>query len=254
MDSAPTLMEVFQSLHDPRRPQGRRHPLEALLALTTVAILSGMTSMEGVVQFGRERGHEFLRWLGFTRRRGPSKATLSRVFAMLDPAVIDTAVCRWIRGRTTSPGPTHVALDGKALRGSHDGALPGVHLLTAYAPAVQAVLGQLRVDSKTNEHKAALEFLGVIPLRGKVVTTDAMFTHRDFCQEVRHRGGDYVLPVKENQPLLRADIEAALNAPAAGLSPPTATAARAEPAAGDDPRQGPRTPRKAHHRDHDLAE
>jgi hypothetical protein len=232
MDSAPTLSEVFDSLDDPRRPQGRRHSLVAILTLTTVAILSGMTSLEGVVQFGRERGHEFLRMLGFTRRRGPSKATLSRVFSTLDPVAVEEAVSRWIRGRTAGRRPSHISVDGKALRGSHDGELPGVHLLAAYAPEVQAVLGQLRVDCKTNEHKAALEFLGVIPVRGKVVTADAMFTHRDFCEAVVRRGGDYVLPVKENQPNLRGDIEAAFITPAPGLSPPTTTVAPAEPAAG----------------------
>jgi DDE_Tnp_1-associated/Transposase DDE domain len=254
MEPAPTLMEVFRSLDDPRRAQGRRHPLEAILALTTVAILSGMTSIEGVVQFGRERGYEFLRLLGFTRRRGPSKATLSRVFAVLDPAAIDAAISRWIRGRTAGRAQKLVALDGKTLRGSRRGAVPGVHLLAAYAPEVQAVLGQLRVDGKTNEHKAALEFLGVIPLRGKVVTADAMFTHRDFCREVRRRGGDYVLPVEENQPNLRGDIEAAFSALPPGLSPPAAPVAPAEPAACRDDRQGPWASREADHRDDPVAE
>ena len=99
-----------------------------------------------------------------------------------------------------------------------------MHLLTAYAPEVAAVVGQLRVDGKTNEHKAALELLGVLPLAGKVVTADAMFTHRDVCTAIRDGGGDYLLPVKDNQPRLRADIEAAF-APPAGLSPPQRPAA-----------------------------
>ena len=98
--------------------------------------------------------------------------------------------------------------------------MPAVHLLTAYAPEVQACLSQLRVDKKTNEHKAALEMLGILPLRGKVVTADAMFTHRDVCTAIIDGGGDYILPVKNNQPNLRRDIEAAFAAPAAGLSPP----------------------------------
>lgn len=241
MSTSPTLMEVFAEIEDPRRPQGTRHPLEAILTLAVVAILSGFITLDAIVQFGRERGPEFRRLLGFTRRQAPSKATLSRVFAALGPAAFDAAVSRWVRGRVAGPGSRHVALDGKALRGSHDGAVPAVHLLTAYAPEVQAALGQLRVDGKTNEHKAALEFLGVVPIRGKVVTADAMFTHRDFCRKVRDRGGDYVLPVKENQPRLRADIAAAFDAPAAGLSPPTAAVANPERAPRDDPGQRPRS-------------
>src|ERR671930_135064 len=97
-----------------------------------------------------------------------------------------------------------IALDGKTARGSADGDAPGVHLLTAYVPDAAAVLKQLRVDAKTNEHKAALTLLGVLPLRGKVVTGDAMFTHRDVAEEIRRRGGDYILIVKDNQPELKA--------------------------------------------------
>jgi predicted transposase YbfD/YdcC len=82
------------------------------------------------------------------------------------------------------------------------------------------VVSQLRVDAKTNEHKAALELLGIVPVQGAVVTGDAMFTHRDVCATILERGGDYVLPVKDNQPQLRADIEAAFAEPEAGLSPP----------------------------------
>jgi predicted transposase YbfD/YdcC len=83
--------------------------------------------------------------------------------------------------------------------------------LTAYVPAAAAVLKQIRVECKTNEHKAALRLLGVLPLRGKVVTGDAMFTHRDFAQEVRNQGGDYLLIVKDNQAELKAQIQAALH-------------------------------------------
>ena len=84
------------------------------------------------------------------------------------------------------------------------------------------------MDAKTNEHKAALELLGVLPLKGKVVSGDAMFTHRDVCATVIEGGGDYVLPVKENQPTLAKDIAAAFAEPEAGLSPPPGGAAQAE--------------------------
>ncbi|MFO0954692.1 MAG: BREX system serine/threonine kinase PglW [Isosphaeraceae bacterium] len=113
---------------------------------------------------------------------------------------------RW-RHRARRQGP----------RGSRDGEVPGVHLLTAYAPEVAAVVAQMRVDGKTNEHKAALELLGVLP-EGKVLTADAAFTHRDFARRSCAGGGDYILPVKDNQPQLRADVEAAFAVPTA-LSP-----------------------------------
>jgi hypothetical protein len=105
---------------------------------------------------------------------------------------------------------SQVCFDGKVARGSKDGDAPGHHLVAAYAPEVQAVLAQLRVDAKTNEHKAALELLGVLPVKGKVVTGDAAFCQRDVAEAIIDAGGDYVLWVKKNQPGLEVDIGAGL--------------------------------------------
>ena len=77
MEADVTLMELLEGLEDPRRPQGKRHPLPALLGLAVVAMLAGMTSYEAIVQYGKERGWEFLKLLGFTSRRGLCKATYS---------------------------------------------------------------------------------------------------------------------------------------------------------------------------------
>lgn len=220
MESHPSLMELFQGVHDPRRAQGKRHPLPALLSLAVVGLLSGMTSYEAIVDFGKARGWEFLQLLGFTRRRGLCKATFSRVFRRIDVADVEARIGQWIQARLDLKVVPHIAIDGKTARGSRDGETPGVHLVSAYAPEFHAVLGQLRVDAKTNEHKAALELLGILPIQGTLVTGDAMFTHRDVCAKIIERGGDYVLPVKDNQPNLRADIVAAFAGPAAGLSPP----------------------------------
>lgn len=225
MEAQLSLMEVLTSseLVDRRRAQGLRHPLGGLLALTVVAMLSGVRSQKGIVEFGRDRGRDFLRLFGLRKFRGPSEATISRVFASLDVAAFEALVRRWLVARTGSRRFEQIAIDGKTLRGSRDGELPAVHLLAAYSPEIQTTLAQMRVDAKTNEHKAALELLGVLSLAGKIVTADAMFTHRDFCEKVCDRGGHFVLPVKENQSNLRRDIEAVFVDPPAGLSPPAET-------------------------------
>jgi hypothetical protein len=190
MEANGSLMEILEGVHDPRGARGKRHPLPALLALAVVAMLSGMTSYEAIVDFGKERGWEFRQLLGFTRKRGLCKATYSRIFRRIDVVDFEARISQWIQGRIGSGDVVLVNIDGKTARGSRDGEIPGVHLVAAYAPAVHAVLGQLRVDAKTNEHKAALELLGVLPIKGKVVSGDAMFTHRDVCAEVIEGGGD----------------------------------------------------------------
>jgi DDE_Tnp_1-associated/Transposase DDE domain len=220
MDAQPSLLEILEGIHDPRGAKGKRHPLSALLALAVVAMLAGMTSYEAIVRYGKERGRDFLYLLGFTRGRGLCKATYSRVFRRIDVVEFEARVSRWIQGRLRTGDAAHIAIDGKTARGSRDGETPAVHLVAAYVPDAHATVAQLRVDAKTNEHKAALEMLGILPIRGKVVTGDAMFTHRDVCAKVIERGGDYILPVKENQPTLLANIAAVFAEPEAGLSPP----------------------------------
>jgi hypothetical protein len=222
--AAPSLLEVLATVPDPRDPRGRRHPLPAILGLTVVAVLAGMKSLEAIAPFGRDHGPALAFALGFRRAQTPVKSRLSTLFRRIDVAALESALGRWLAGRHAA-GWAVVSLDGKTLRGSADGAAPAVHLLAAYAPQAAAVLGQLRVDAKTNEHKAALVLLGILPpLGGAVVTADAMFTHRDVCGAIRGRGGEYVLPVKENQAVLRADIRTALADDEPGVSPLPAAA------------------------------
>lgn len=215
-----SLSDCFRSIPDPRDASGKRHPLVAVLNLVATAVTCGMKSLEAIAEFGRSLPPAQIRELGFTRARPPCKATLSNLLRRLDLTAVEEQLRLWASQRAGKP--SHIALDGKTARGSVDGTVPAVHLLSAYAVEAGVVLAQVPVGEKTNEHKASLGFLKELPLRGATATADAMFTHRDFCQTVLDGGGGYVLPVEENQPSLRCDIVAAF-APQPGLSPPTAT-------------------------------
>lgn len=206
-----SLVEELATVPDPRSRKGRRHPLTAVLSLTVVATLAGMKGLQAIAQFGRDHGKALAHALGFTRGKTPNKSCLSKLFRRLDGAALEEALGRWVLGRVQHHGWDAIAIDGKTARGSADGDVADAHLLTAYVLAAAAVLKQRRVDAKTNEHKAALTLLGVLPLQGKVVTGDALFTHRDLAGEVRRGGGDYLLIVKDNQPQLKAHIQAALH-------------------------------------------
>jgi hypothetical protein len=204
-------LEVLAQVPDPRDPRGVRHPLPAVLALAVLAMLTGAKGYTAIAQFGRDKGAALAWALGFRRGKTPTKSCLSDLFRRLDVAAFEAALSAWVASRLPDGGcELHVAIDGKCARGSRDGGAPGHHLVAAYCPAAQAVLAQLRVDCKTNEHKAALQLLGILPLRGRVFTGDAMFCQRDICEKIVEGGGDYVLIVKDNQPTLAADIAAGL--------------------------------------------
>ncbi|MFO0950665.1 MAG: ISAs1 family transposase [Isosphaeraceae bacterium] len=181
--------------------------------------VAGVKSYEGFVQFGKERaGRSSAR----SSSPGPAGLCKRRLHARLP-----THRRRRLRGRRRRVGRRAGRARGLAAprprrqggpRQPRRAAAPAAHLVAAYAVEA-AVLAQLRVDAKTNEHKAALELLGVL-LGGRVVTGDAMFTHRDVCAAVAEGGGDYLLTVKENQPTLLADISAAFAEPLPACPPP----------------------------------
>lgn len=220
-----SLFEALASLPDPRGRHGRIHPLSAVMGLIVLAMLMGRTGINSIARFGRHYGTPLAHALGFRRGKTPCPAMLSEFLRALDTVALEAVLSRWLQSRIDPNCFEQISIDGKTLRGSRDGELPGHHLVAAYAPSVQAVLAQIRVDAKTNEHKAALELLGLLPLRGKIVIGDAMFCQRDLAEQIVQQQGDYVLIAKDNQPALQADIqagfafEAAAQATAAALPP-----------------------------------
>jgi DDE_Tnp_1-associated/Transposase DDE domain len=205
-----SLLDVLADVPDPRRSHGLRHPLSAVLSLAVLAMLTGCQGYAAIAQFGRDKGAALAWALGFRRGKTPAPSTFCEIFRALDIAALEEALARWIRSRLPDGEPLVLCLDGKTARGSKDGDLPGQHLVAAYAPHCQAVLAQIRVDAKTNEHKAALQLLGILPLKGCLVTGDALFCQRDLCAAIREKGGDYLFFAKDNQPSLVIDIEAGL--------------------------------------------
>lgn len=212
-----SLFQVFSEIPDPRDERGTIYPLASLLTLAAVAMLCGCRSLAAIAQWGRDYNH-LAPSLGFRRAdkkrpglyRTPCASELHTLFAALPAAAFEAALTRWSLAQGVADLEHRVvAIDGKTLRGSQGHQLPGVHLLAAYCRDVEAVIAQLAVPGKTNEHKTALEPLTLIPLKGTLITGDAAFAQRDLCEAVIEGGGDYFLTVKDNQPTLESEIRAA---------------------------------------------
>lgn len=102
-----------------------------------------------------------------------------------------------------------VAVDGKTLRRSHDKCLgkEAISMVSAWATANHLVLGQVKVETKSNEITAIPALLANLDLTGCIVTIDAIGTQTEIAQQIVDQGGDYLLAVKENQKNLYEDIE-----------------------------------------------
>ena len=133
MDATPSLFDLLRQVPDPRRAEGKRHPLPAVLSLLVLALLAGMRGLQGVVEFGRNLSPDVVAALGFTRPKTLAKSTLSEILRAIDIEAFEAVVGRWLRRQADRHGWTAVAIDGKSLRGATGERLPAVHLVAAYA-------------------------------------------------------------------------------------------------------------------------
>jgi hypothetical protein len=201
------MFDLLAHMSDWRKRRGIRHSLQSILAVAACAVLAGMKSLAAIAQWAREQNEQTLRPLGCRRGRAPSEATFRRVLGKIDLDEFDQKIGRWFAEQQTLSGQG-VAMDGKTLRGSGDaGALP-VHLVSAVSHEQRTVLGQERVSDKTNEINSAQPLLDPLPIKGAVVTGDAMFAQKKIARHiVENKEADYLFIVKDNQPTLRSDID-----------------------------------------------
>jgi predicted transposase YbfD/YdcC len=173
--------------------------------------MCGYRSQAAIAEWGLNYGRKWLARLGIKRRRGPSQPTLHRIFKGLDCEQLEKAVGQWaelvLHSCPHKPSAVEaVAVDGKTLCGSQRQGARDAHLLSALSHRLGVVLSQLAVEDRTNEIGQMDELLTSLVLEGRVITADSLLTQRAIAQTIIARGGDYLLPVKDNQPCLREDI------------------------------------------------
>ena len=216
------LRDVLSQVPDPRGRKGRRHSLSAMLTAVVCGVLCGARGYLGLVEWLHELPVDVWHWMGYTRKP-PKQDCFRDLLIKLDPAALEAALRSWIAEDLQLPTDDQslsgVSFDGKTLCATLRAFAPAVHLLSAVDHQTGHVLQQCRVSDKTNEHKAALELMKTLCVKGRVVLGDAIFCQRDLCQEVIDSGGDYLIAVKENQPGLLRDIELEFAAQPAAFSP-----------------------------------
>lgn len=218
-----TLLAAFASIPDPRRRQGTRFALPAILALAVAAILCGHVSVLAIAEWGTDQSQDLLRQLGFPDATTPHQSTLQRLFRRLDPTHLSAALTRYFAATQLSTrrprGSQGVAIDGKAQRGrlACDPSAGTIHALSAFCHQNGIVLAQVPIEAAGEKAEAELSvapaLIDRLDWRGRVFTGDALFCQRNLCRQVVEAGGDYLLLVKENQPTLYEDIRLLFDPP-----------------------------------------
>ena len=203
------LAAVFADLPDPRREtRNKLHALADILTLATCAVIAGADTWEDIAEYGRTKERFFRRFLPLANGI-PSPDTFERVFAKLDPGAFAAAFGRWMAAACEATGLIPVAVDGKSARSAPaDTATGRLHLVSAWASENRLILGQVAVPDGSNEIAAVPGLLRTLDLSGAIVTLDAAGCQVENARVIRERGGHYLLAVKDNQPTLRAAVEA----------------------------------------------
>jgi predicted transposase YbfD/YdcC len=201
------LLDHFAILPDPRIARHRWHKLSDILVIAVCAVLCGAESFPAIEDFGHEREA----WLQhFLELPGgiPSHDTFNRVFRLLDPLQFQAGFLSWMQAVAEATVGEVVAIDGKARRRSFDKgtAKRAIHMVSAWATENGVVVGQRKVDAKSNEITAIPAFLALLALQGCIVTIDAMGCQRAIAQQIVEQGADYVLALKGNQPTLEQAV------------------------------------------------
>jgi len=194
-------------LTDLRGVNGKRYELAAVLTIIVLAKLCGEDKPMGIAEWANHRKEELVRLLCLNWSRMPHHNTYRRILAY---KVYEQEVAQLV-GEYNQRGEHGdvYALDGKARRGMRKKDEEGQEYgLSVYDVEQAKVLSQVEVGRKENEITKAPQALKSVKISQKVVTGDALHTQRGLATQILEAQGDYVLPVKENQPQLYKNIQA----------------------------------------------
>lgn len=205
------LQQRLQQIADPRHKRGVRHAQDLVLLLTRAAVLAGQRSFLAISDWIQDLTTQQRQRFG-CRRNGdtyqvPSEPTIRRTLQQIGPARLDEALDGWLTEQTRA-GRT-IAVDGKTLRGSGQGASRPKHLLSALVHQDGCVIGQVSVGEKTNEIPKIKDLLDPLDLTDATITVDALHTQVETARYlVEEKQAHYVMELKRNQPSLHDAIGA----------------------------------------------
>jgi len=202
------LLDQLKQVKDPRIDRTKRHLLCDILAIAICAVICGADEWTEMEAFGKAKQAWFKSFLALPNGI-PSHDTLARVFARLDPLALQQCFVAWIQGLSQQLAGSVVAIDGKTVRHSFDRAAgkAAIHMVSAWASGHHLVLGQVKVDDKSNEIVAIPQLLEMLELGGTIVTIDAMGCQKEIAARIHGQGADYMLALKGNQGTLHQDVE-----------------------------------------------
>lgn len=203
--TSPSLLLLLHEVEDPRLDRAKKHSLADILFLSLCGVICGCESFNDIEDFGNAKYDWFKTHIDLANGI-PSHDTINRVFQILAPRTFQECLIRWTEGvRKKIPGEA-VALDGKAQRRARNKNANLQYIVNAWAGGNRLLLGQYKVDGKSNEITAIPELLRILELSGCIITCDAMGCQKNIAKEIKEADADYVLALKGNHETAHEEI------------------------------------------------
>ncbi|MEG0470250.1 MAG: ISAs1 family transposase [Longicatena sp.] len=193
-----SLYEKLETIEDARDIRGRKYPLAYIFLFIVIGYLMGKTdfvNMEHVLKLRQDDLRSVIKpFLGI-----PSHDTFSRIVRITDEKEVRYALLDWIFA--IFKGDDHIAIDGKGVRAATDKICKKEtpYILNALHTGYQLVMGQFKIEEKTNEITGIPELLRMLDIKDITITIDAIGTQTTIAEQIVEQGGHFVLPVKGNQ-------------------------------------------------------
>ncbi len=207
MDNNNELISIFGTIDDPRSHINQLHNLVDILLIGIISVICGAETWKQMVQFASSK-EEFLRKFLKLENGIPSEDTINRLFSAIDSSQFETCFIDWVNSISKLSKGQVIAIDGKTIRGAKEhGKKSPVHMVSAWANQNNLVLGQVRVNEKSNEITAIPNLLETLLIEGNIITVDAMGTQIEIASKIIEKRADYILAVKGNQKQLLEEIK-----------------------------------------------
>lgn len=194
-------------MEDFRINRKKQHLLIDIISIAIAATLTGCEGYDEIEDFGNENMDWFSSFL-LLPNGIPSHDTFNRVFSKMNPLKFEQCFRNWVNQVLEMHKSQLISIDGKTIRGAKSNGIKSpIHMVSAWASDSNMVLGQIKVNEKSNEITAIPELLNSLFIKDCIVSIDAMGCQENIAKTIIENKGDYLLAVKNNQAKLYQNME-----------------------------------------------
>ena len=203
------MTKYFEELSDSRQQGKIKYKLVEVVVMAIIAVTAGAEHWSEIAMYCKAKQEILKKTYHLELKNGtPTEDTFQRIFAIIKPKEFEKCFINWVKAVIDIKEQEIVSIDGKTLRGTQDkeNNRNVIHMVSAWANHAGVVLGQIRVNEKSNEIPAVPELLDCIDVKGCIITSDAMSCQKKTVRKITEHECDYVICLKGNQETLHDDV------------------------------------------------